>query len=153
MKKYYTAILAVSLIGVIVFAILGAKSLLPVAVAVTLGAICLVFLLFGILGVIVYKTERFYFKNGEYYCKKAFKKPQTARLSEIFRVEIKGRKSAFSNVQITFFGKDGEKLIDFFADGWIFKNNIFMTSLSDNRIKVTDLTGGEANSLSNNSSK
>lgn len=148
MKKYYTAILAVSVIGVIVFAILWMKSLLPVAVAVTLGAICLVFLVFGILGVAVYKTERFYFKNGEYYCKKAFKKPQTARLGEIVRVEIKGRKSAFSNFQITFFGKDGLKLIDFSTDGWIFKNNIFMTSLSDNHIKVTDLTAADTNNSS-----
>lgn len=148
MKKYYTAILAVSVIGVFVFAVLGAKSLLPVAVAITLGAICLAFLVLGILGVIVYTTERFYFKNGEYYCKKAFKTPQTAKLSEIFRVEIKGRKSALSNVQITFYAKDGAKLIDFSADGWIFKNNIFMTSLSDNHIKVTDLTAGDANNSS-----
>lgn len=137
MKNYYTAILCVSGVGILILLLLYLNKLLNLTAFITLGSICLVFFVFGILGIKVYLTEKFYFKNGEYTSEKTFKKTEKARLSEIARVEIKDRKTAFSTVMITFFAKDGRELIKFSADGWIFKNNIFISSLNDNKIRYT----------------
>lgn len=136
MKNYYLAITAVSALGVIIFLALYFAKILSLTTSLTLGGICVAFIILGIIALVAYKGEKLYYKNGLYYCKTAFSRAQTAELKEIARVDILERQRGFSLAEVVFYGKDGSQLIKFRADGWVFKKNIFLTSLEENRIKV-----------------
>lgn len=136
LKSYYLAITTVSVLGVIVFLILYFTKILSLAVSLTLGVICFLFIIAGIVALVAYSGEKLYFKDGIYYCKTAFKKAQTAELKEIAVVDIIERQRGFSIAEVTFYSKDKTPLIKFKADGWVFKKNIFLTSLEQNHIEV-----------------
>lgn len=138
MRNYYTVITIASSILTVVFLTLFLTETLNARIALTLGGVCVIFLVFGILGLSCYFGEKFYFKNGVYHCKKAFKKAFTAGLREISKVDIVEKRKAFSTAEVIFYAKDGTVLFEFSADGWLFKKNIFVSSLSENGIKVNN---------------
>ncbi len=138
MRNYYTVITIASFTLSVIFLTLYLTKTLNVRIALTLGGVCVIFLVFGIIGLSYYFGEKFYFKNGVYYCKKAFKKAFSAELKEISKVDITEKRSAFSSAEVTFYAKDGTVLFNFSADGWLFKKNIFLGSLAENGIKVND---------------
>lgn len=138
MRNYYTVITVASSVLTVIFLTLYLTKTLNARIALTLGGVCVIFLAFGILGLSYYFGEKFYFKNGVYHCKKAFKKEFSAELRGISKVDIVEKRSAFSTAEVIFYAKDGTVLFKFSADGWLFKKNIFLGSLAENGIKVND---------------
>lgn len=135
-KNYYTAIFCVSAVGIIVFAILFANKIFSLPVFITLTAVFGVLLFIGVFGTVAYYGEKFYFKDGVYFSQKPFKKAQKAFIKDIALVEIKPCDKPFSTVEILFKSQSGEALIELYTDGWIFRKNIFLMSLQQNRIRT-----------------
>ncbi len=123
-------------VGVIVFFILFVNNTVAWNVSLTLGIVCTIFLVASIFGIVLYNNDRFYFQDGTYYLKKPFKKLQSVYYADVSHVDIKKKNKSFSSVEISFVSKDEQPMLTFFADGWIFKRNVFLTSLYHNRIKV-----------------
>lgn len=135
-RNYSFWIMVFSALGVIVFSVLYFKKTVVLNVALTLGIVCTVFFVAAIFGMIIYNSDRFYFENGTYFLKKPFKKLKSVDCMLVSHVDIKQKDNAFSSVEVTFFDKNDCVLLTFLADGWIFKKNVFLTSLRQNRIKV-----------------
>ncbi len=135
-RNYYTAIYCVSFVGILVFTILFINKLLSLPAFITLTAVFGVLLIAGVIGTFAYFGEKFYFKDGVYVSKKPFKKAEKAVLRDIAVVEIKPCEKAFSTVEILFKSQSGDLLIDMYTDGWIFRKNIFLMSLQQNRIRT-----------------
>lgn len=125
-----------SALGVIVFSVLYFKKTVAVNVSLTLGAVCVVFLAAAIFGMILYNSDRFYLENGIYFLKKPFKKLKSVDYTLVSHVDIKQKDKTFNTVLVTFFDKNDVALLSFSADGWLFKKNVFLSSLRQNRIKV-----------------
>ena len=85
-----------------------------------------------LIGIYVWNREIFYLKNETFTCIKPFKKSQSASVAQISRVEVSQK--AF--IHITFFGKNGEKLISFLDDGTSFRNNEFIAALMHYNIPI-----------------
>lgn len=137
-RNYYLLIFCAAIIFVGVFTTLRLNDVLKTNVYLTLTVLSSVFAIFGFFGICFYFYEKFYYKDGVYCCVRPFRKAQKAKLSDISYVNVKTSKKRFCDVEIEFVGKSGENLIVFTADGWIFKNNILITNLKQNRIKINN---------------
>lgn len=135
-RNYSFWIMLFSVVGVIVFSVLHIKNVVAWNVSLTLGIICAVFFVAAIFGLILYGNDRFYFNGGTYYLKKPFKKLQAVYYGDVSHVDIKKKDKSFTTVEVTFVSKEDAVLLTFSADGWLFKRNVFLTSLWQNRIKV-----------------
>lgn len=135
-RNYSVAVTTASLIFIVVFSVLFSSEILKINVYLTLTVLCALFLTTGVFGIVYYASDKFYFKDGVYCSKKIFKKTQRADVSDIAVVNVKPCDKKMSTASIEFIGKNGETLLSFSADGWIFKNNIFFASLKQNRIRL-----------------
>lgn len=132
-KHYFWLINLTSIFGLIISTVLFCTKLLPLAAFITFMVICAIFLIMSIFGLVMFYKNKLYFKEGVYYYQRPFKKLATANVSDIDYVKIDSfTKEGF----VTFYDKSGTILMQVKGDGWVFKNNIFLTSLKFNRIRV-----------------
>jgi hypothetical protein len=86
----------------------------------------------SLLGLWVFKKDKFCLQGETFIWSKPFKKTKTVAVEQIARVEVSG--NIFD--KITFIGKNEGKILSFNDDGKAFANNNFLSALSHYDIPI-----------------
>lgn len=158
-KKYILvillAILLSSVIGCLVALIFYLQRSADNETVLTVTVISVILFVLSCAGIHMYRTEEFCLENGTYFYRKPFKRDQSAHHAEIEYVSVRaipmgGRFCQISHfrakdirtrpnymiVDVVFYDKNGNKLINFYDDGLAFEDGSFERSLRAFNIKI-----------------
>jgi len=126
-KVFVIVALIVGLAGLVAAAILYSLKIWSISKAWTFLILAFGFTFAGGIGTYSSIKEKCVLSNGVFTYEKPFKKNQSAKVEDVGKVVLK---SAGVFVDVIFYGKNGEKLINFYDDGTVAYNVVFADALS-----------------------